>query len=277
MSRLTRVVTVALGTAALIAAVTIAASAQRRGVPRRPPPPPQHGAVVLRGQVFIGGYFYDPYWGPYPWWPRTAYPYWYFPRYDRRADLHVKVKPSDAAVYVDGFYAGIVDDFDGVFQSLPLTPGGHTITLYLEGYRTSHHNLYLAPASSIDLRETMQRLPPGVRSELPSVLPPIPPPPDGSYTLPRQAPTVTVTPPPAPAATAVSFGTLDLRIQPADALVTLDGSPWETTVAGHFVIQMPAGAHRVRIEKLGFVPYESTLDISDGQTTPINVSLMRAD
>jgi hypothetical protein len=34
---------------------------------------------------------------------------------------------------VDGFYAGIVDDFNGVFQSLPLTPGGHTVVLYVEG------------------------------------------------------------------------------------------------------------------------------------------------
>jgi hypothetical protein len=36
-------------------------------------------------------------------------------------------------VYVDGFYPGIVDDFNGVvFQALPLTPGGHTIILYLK-------------------------------------------------------------------------------------------------------------------------------------------------
>jgi hypothetical protein len=25
--------------------------------------------------VFIGGYFYDPFFGPYPWWPLEAYPY----------------------------------------------------------------------------------------------------------------------------------------------------------------------------------------------------------
>jgi hypothetical protein len=32
----------------------------------------------------------------------------------------VLATPKEAAVYVDGFYAGVVDDFDGVFQSLPL-------------------------------------------------------------------------------------------------------------------------------------------------------------
>jgi hypothetical protein len=68
----------------------------------------------VRGHVFIGGYFYDPFYGPYPWWPRTAYPYWYFPVYDKRAEVRLRVEPEeaeDAAVYVDGFYAGVVDDF----------------------------------------------------------------------------------------------------------------------------------------------------------------------
>src|ERR1700736_7068656 len=36
----------------------------------------------LHGPVFIGGYFYDPFFGPYPWWGPGAYPYPYFPVYD---------------------------------------------------------------------------------------------------------------------------------------------------------------------------------------------------
>ena len=95
-------------------------------MPRHPTHPQR--AVIVRGHVFIGGYFYDPFFGPYPWWPRTAYPYWYFPVFDNRAEVLLRVQPKeaeDAAVYVDGFYAGIVDDFNGVFQSLPLTAGAH--------------------------------------------------------------------------------------------------------------------------------------------------------
>ena len=38
-------------------------------------------------------------------------------------------RPRDAAVYVDGYYAGIVDDFDGVFQRLTLEVGPHRIEL----------------------------------------------------------------------------------------------------------------------------------------------------
>jgi len=31
--------------------------------------------------------------------------------------LRLKVKPVDATVYVDGYYVGVVDDFDGIGRS----------------------------------------------------------------------------------------------------------------------------------------------------------------
>ncbi len=129
-------------------------------------------------RVFIGGYFDDPFFGPYPWWRRPDYPYWYYPVYDARAELHIRVTPDAgklAAVYVDGFYAGIVDDFDGTFQSLHLPPGGHVIVLYLDGYRTVRHNLYLRPGSGFTLREVLVPLPDGERSEPPVLAPAVPP------------------------------------------------------------------------------------------------------
>ena len=39
------------------------------------------------------------------------------------ASLRIEVKPKEAEVFVDGFYAGIVDDFDGTFQRLNVPPG----------------------------------------------------------------------------------------------------------------------------------------------------------
>lgn len=270
MRRVFRHAAVVVCAMAVIVSYSGTAAAQRRAVPRSAPPPHSH---VLRGHVFIGGYFYDPFWGPYPWWPRVAYPYWYFPTYDRRAEVHLKVKPNEASVYVDGFYAGIVDDFDGMFQSLPLPPGGHHITLFMEGYRTSEHNVYLGPGSSFTLHEDMDPLPAGSRSESPTVLPPVPRPPQGSYSTPR-------TPnrePIAPAATppqAVGYGTLDLRIQPTDAEVTIDGQHWVSSGAGRFVVQLPVGMHRVEIAKRGYQTYAADIDIREGQSDPLNVSLM---
>lgn len=256
---------------AIVGSLAGAAQAQRQGAPRSAPPPHAH---ALHGHVFIGGYFYDPFWGPYPWWPSAAYPYWYFPTYDRRAEVHLKVKPSAAAVYVDGFYAGLVDDFDGVFQALPLPPGGHRIMLFLEGYRTSEHNLYLGPGSSFTLHETLERLPVGARSEPPSVLPPVPAPPEGSYTTPRTPNGTVRIPPTAAPPQAAGYGTLDLRVQPANADVTIDGERWATSDGGRFVVQLPAGTHHLEIASRGRQTYAADIEVRDGERTPLNVSLM---
>jgi PEGA domain-containing protein len=273
MSRFLRFTTHALLSLTLLAALVGIADAQKRAVPR-PPSPPAH---AVHGHVFIGGYFYDPMFGPYPWWPRTVYPHWYHPIYDQRAEvrLHIAPKQADlAAVYVDGFYAGVVDDFNNVFQSLPLTPGGHAIVLYLDGYRTLHRNIYLGPGSMFELRDVMERLPAGETSQRPEVAPPVPAPPEGTYRRP-------VTPPALPPSSSVTdqsratgFGTFELRLQPVDAEVTIDGRPWATSDEGHFVVQVPVGVHRFEASKPGYWQFGAKFEVREGQTTTLNVSLM---
>lgn len=159
------------------------------------------------------------------------YPYPYFPVYDQRAEVKVLVTPKTAAVYVDGFYAGIVDDFNGAFQSLPLPPGGHTIVLYLDGYRTARQSFYLRPGSTLKLREALARLAPGETSEPPVVAPPVPPPPQGSTTAPL-TPSGTVATAPAPTEHVDSFGTLELTVKPRGATVTIDGVRWVSSDDG---------------------------------------------
>jgi hypothetical protein len=78
--------------------------------------------------------------------------------------------PKQAEVYVDGFYAGVVDDFDGTFQRLHTTPGGHAVTLHLEGYRTVTQNIYVAPDETLKLQLAMDKLRPGEASD-PAPLP----------------------------------------------------------------------------------------------------------
>ena len=266
----------AIALSALIAALLVPAVADGQARGRRRPPEPVPRAVAVPGHVFIGGYFYDPFFGPYPWWNRTSYPYWYFPVYDRRSDLRLDVTPDEAAVYVDGFYAGIVDDFDGFFQSLPLPPGGHSIVLFLEGYRTVRHNVYLSPAGTFRLRETMARLPAGVRSEPPDLTIPVPPPPPGSYTLPRTAP-----PPWAPGpgtasgavAAAADFATIELRVQPAGAEVSIDGQRWLSSDDQHLSVRVPPGTHRVEVTRTGFRKFAADVDVRPGETKTLNVSL----
>jgi hypothetical protein len=229
--------------------------------------------------VFVGGYFYDPFFGPYPWWGPAAYPYPYFPIYDNRASVRVMVTPKEAAVYVDGYYAGVVDDFDGVLQSLPLSPGGHDIAVYLDGYRTVHQRMYLTPNKSYRIRYTMQRLGAGEKSDVPEAAPPVPPPPPGSASLPRTPraggpPLELYQPPAAGGAPATGYGTLAIRVQPSDADVTIDGERWTASQPGERVtVQVPEGRHHVDIRKPGFRSYSADVSVPRGETIPVNVSL----
>jgi hypothetical protein len=271
MSRLTRLTAHALCVLILLAGPS-GAGAQRHAVPRHPTPPAP--AARVHGHVFIGGYFYDPFFGPYPWWPRAAYPYWYFPVFDQRAELRIRLAPEpakDAAVYVDGFYAGVVHDFNGVFESLPLTAGGHRITLYLEGYGTISRNIYLSPGSMFTMRESMQPLDSGETAEPPDATPPVPPPPHGTYRPPVTPPRTQPASPPSPTSS-LDFGTLDLRVKPSEVDVTIDGQRWATADEGHFVVQLPAGRHRLELSKTGTFRLGTDIDINEGETNRLELN-----
>jgi hypothetical protein len=236
-----------------------------------------------RGLVFVGGYFYDPFYGPYPWWGPEAYPYGYAPVYDDSAAVRVVVTPRQASVYVDGFYAGIVDDFDGVFQRLPLPPGEHEVVLHLEGYRTVHQRLNLEPNATYKIHYTMEKLAAGETSEAAPSAPPVPPPPPGSAVSPLTGRRGQGPPPPPGPVSPVrrdgarhegEFGTIAIRVQPAGAEVTIDGERWTGSDTGApLLVQVTEGRHRVAVQKEGYRPFSTDIDVHGGQTTPINVSL----
>ena len=48
--------------------------------------------------------------------------------------VRLRVRPRDAQVFVDGYYVGIVDEFDGNFQQLRLEEGPHVIEVKKEGF-----------------------------------------------------------------------------------------------------------------------------------------------
>jgi PEGA domain len=56
------------------------------------------------------------------------------PTKDATGELKIAATPSRAAVFVDGQYAGHVDEFDGVGKAMLLTPGQHRLRIALPGY-----------------------------------------------------------------------------------------------------------------------------------------------
>jgi hypothetical protein len=129
--------------------------------------PSSADAQGRRGRIVIGGgfgyrpFYYDPFWGPYPYYGYGAYPI----GVRNIGEVRVLATPKQAEVFVDGFYAGVVDDFDGTFQRLHITPGGHAVTLHLEGYRTVTQNIYVTPDQTVKLQVAMDRLQPGEASD----------------------------------------------------------------------------------------------------------------
>ena len=71
--------------------------------------------------------------------------------------MRTLVEPAKARVYVDGYYAGVGDDFDGLLQRLNISPGRHDITFKLEGYNSHTFSVYAGRDQTIKLRWDMVR------------------------------------------------------------------------------------------------------------------------
>ena len=169
----------------------------------------------------------------------------------------------EALVYVDGYAAGLVDDYDGTFQRLQLVPGHHEIVVYLEGHRTLRQNLYLNPRSTHTIKHTLLPLGPGEPEEAPPVPRAMPPMAGGPIQV-------------MPAVEAERIGTLALRVQPADASVYIDGELWRGPQGqDRLIIQIREGAHRVRVEKPGFQSFVADVDVRARETLSFNVSLVQ--
>jgi hypothetical protein len=241
-------------------------------------------SVVVVG----GGYYASPFWYgygypfyPYYQYPIGAYPYPGYYRFDPGSAIRLEVSPKEAEVYVDGYYAGVVDDFDGVFQRLPIEPGQHDVTLYRDGFRTVHQSIYLTPRSTFKLKYKMEPLAAGDVAE-PRPVPPNPPPdgqagpppsslppPPGRGPADRRPP-----PPPVQRGANASYGTLVIRVQPANAAVLIDGERWDGPQGqDRLLVEVAGGPHRIEIQRDGFEPYSATVNVRPGETTPINVSL----
>ncbi len=292
--RIARQVTVTmLAVAALTAPVTAgpgAAESQRdravqrtqRAVPRPAARPPMRAVRPPARRVWGGGGFYRPYYYGYyhPFWSpfygpygygAWRYPYYAYGGYGANSAVRLQVTPRETEVFVDGYYVGLVDSFDGFFQRLRLPPGDHEIELYLEGHESIRRRLYLSPGETYRVRHEMTPLAPGA----PEPTRPEPPPPPAAP--PSTASPPSAAPPPiagGPVADPVNFGTLVVRVQPADAAILVDGERWMGHEAvGELVLDLAPGPHRLEVSRDGHRPYAVDVDIAPGEDTVINVSL----
>jgi hypothetical protein len=232
---------------------------------------------------------------------RAAAQYRYPPGYpgyryaEPEADVRIQVKPAEASVYVDGYFAGKVEDFDGAFQRLHVTPGEHEIVVYLEGYRSLHQKLYLSPHGNRKIEGTLERLSPGEEQEaapVPTDKPetrdpdarrspdsyrrpvgrrPMPrpdgPPPETRRERPAEPPTASST-----------SAVLSIRVQPGGATVFIDDERWAgpSNTDERLLVQVQSGRHQIRVERDGYQTFTTEVEVVGTQTTPVNISLTKA-
>jgi hypothetical protein len=119
---------------------------------------------------YYGSYFYDsPFYGygfpayvnPYVY---PAYGYGYAPYgygyggYSGQpyGGLRIDIDQRDAEVYVDGYFAGTVDDFDGAFQQANLEAGPHRIEVRAQGFEPLAFDVRVEPGRTITYRGSMR-------------------------------------------------------------------------------------------------------------------------
>jgi hypothetical protein len=277
-----------------------------------------YGPAYYYGYYGLG--YYTPFWGSPFWWGYPSYawwgpwgPYgygygWGYPYgyYDDRGSARIIVKPKETEVFVDGYFVGVADDFDGIFQGMKLESGGHEITLYLNGYRTSSHKVMLQDNKTFKLKHDMVKLGDNEPREARPVPPPTPPRAapgttrgygrpgrPGPRGVPADDPDVTEPPTAAPperegwpprthalpprARSSREAGHLVIRVQPAGAEVLIDGERWEMPSGQERLdVAVPDGEHKIEIRKDGYQPFTTTVTVRRGENTPLNVSLPRA-
>jgi PEGA domain-containing protein len=223
---------------------------------------------VVRRPVVIAPYyrpwFYDPFYvAPYYRWYQP--PYGYGVRFAQDSSLRLQVTPRETEVFVDGYFAGKADDFDGFLQRLRLAPGEHDLELFLPGHRTVQQKIYLQPGVTFRVRYNLEPLAPGEAEPVR---------PAGAV---RPAPPArSINPPSSGNPPSSQDGTLALRVQPRDAVVLIDGERWDVSrEADRLVVQLAPGVHRIEISKDGYRSYSSEVTLRPGQTEALNVALAR--
>jgi len=238
-----------------------------------------HGHPRTRVVVGVGvGYpyyspywypFYSPFWGPYYWPPM----YGYYNGYGYASEVRIMATPREAEVYVDGYLVGTVDDFDGWSQRLRLEPGEHEIELYLEGHRSVRQKMLFRPSESYKIRASLEKADP---SEPPATRPAPDP---AAVAADRAARAAEAAPRPrsgdaARPSGAEGFGTLSIRVHPADAVILIDGERWERPEGDpRFTLELAPGRHDIEVRLDGHRTYRSTAEVRAGEVTALNVSL----
>ena len=119
-----------------------------------------YGGTRYYGNVPYYGYrYYDPYfvgncyWSNHNWQSRSYYggSNWDY----GLGKLRLDIDQRDAEVYIDGYYAGVIDDFDGILQGLRLEPGNYQVQVALPGFEPLEFDVQITPGRTTTYRGSL--------------------------------------------------------------------------------------------------------------------------
>jgi hypothetical protein len=117
------------------------------------------GTRYYGGVPYYGYRYYDPYfagdfyWSNHTWQARSYYggSSWDY----GLGKLRLDIDQRDAEVYIDGYYAGVIDDFDGVLQGLRLEPGNYQVQVELPGFEPLDFDVQVTPGRTTTYRGSL--------------------------------------------------------------------------------------------------------------------------
>ena len=101
-----------------------------------------------------GLFYFDLYYNSYVFYPPTVarsdnYGSYYGTYGYPTGELRLQVRPPDAQVFINGAYAGTVDNFDGTFQALRLEQGDYKVEIVLPGYEPLDFDVRITPGEKV--------------------------------------------------------------------------------------------------------------------------------
>ena len=110
--------------------------------------------VPYRPYVYRPSYSAGVYYGSNGYYPYGYTPRGYFEPIPGRHYGGVRITgvPRDARVFADGYYVGIVNDFDGIFQHMNLEAGPHHVEIEMGGRNGIEFDVHVRPGETTTFR-----------------------------------------------------------------------------------------------------------------------------
>jgi hypothetical protein len=170
------------------------------------------------------------------------------------------VTPKDAALHVDGYYAGTVGNFGGFFRQLTLQAGPHHLEILKDGYYTLVLDVNLQPGQTVTYKRTMEPVRP-------------------TDVAPEEPPVVSEAPAGDPEQFLRVPGNVRFDVTPKNAEVYADG--YYAGIVDDFrgstqPLILTPGPHHIELRAEGYVTLSFDVDIRPGQAVDYKNSLLRS-